>query len=248
MGLQDRIRVLGQPVKRAIRRMLGSLTSVVTNENVVALTFDDGPHPEYTPRVIEILARHQARATFFMVGQAAQRYPDLVRKIGEAGHAIGGHSWDHSSFRRLTGRQRRRQMRACEQALAPYGQPLFRPPYGEQSVAARIDAFWMGYEVVGWTANSGDWYETDASLMASHLVRCVHPGSIILLHDALFDDGKPSFGPKLDREAHADRESMLRALETMLACLCATFRFVTVPELLRHGLPYRPFWFKKSPH
>ena len=168
MGLQDRIRVLGQPVKQAIRRMLGSLTSVITKEKVVALTFDDGPHPEYTPRVIEILARHQARATFFMVGQAAQRYPDLVRKIGEAGHAIGGHSWDHSSFRRLTGRQRRRQMRACEQVLAPYGQPLFRPPYGEQSVAARIDAFWMGYEVVGWTANSGDWYEADASLMASH--------------------------------------------------------------------------------
>lgn len=248
MGLPDIINVLSQPVKRAVRRMLGSLTSVVTKEKVVALTFDDGPHPEFTPRVIEILAEYQARATFFMVGQAAQKYPDLVRKIGEAGHAIGGHSWDHSSFRRLTGRQRRRQMRACDQALAPYGQPLFRPPYGEQSVAARVDAFWMGYEVVGWTANSGDWFETDASLMASHLVKCVQPGSIILLHDALFDDGKPSFGPKLDREAHADRESMLSALETMLERLCGTYRFVTVPELLRHGLPYRPFWFKKSPH
>lgn len=168
-----------KPVKVAIRKVLGSLTSVITNEPVVALTFDDGPDPESTPRVIEILERFQARATFFMVGQAAQQYPDLVRKIGEAGHAIGGHSWEHSSFRRLTGRERRRQMRACEQILAPYGQPLFRPPYGLQSVAARLNAFWLGYEVVGWSADIEDWYDWDASLMASRLIQCVQPGNII---------------------------------------------------------------------
>lgn len=141
--------MLSRPVKVAIKKVLGSLTSVVTKDPLVALTFDDGPHPEYTPRVMEILARHQARATFFMVGKAAQQYPDLVRKIGEAGHAMGGHSWDHISFRQLTGRERRRQMRACQQILAPHGQLLFRPPYGDQSVASRLDAFWLGYEVVG---------------------------------------------------------------------------------------------------
>lgn len=239
--------MLGKPVKVAIKKVLASLSSVITNEPVVALTFDDGPHPEYTPRVIEILERYQARATFFMVGKAAQQYPDLVRKIGEGGHAIGGHSWDHSSFRQLTGRERRRQMHACEQVLAPHGQPLFRPPYGDQSVASRLDAFWLGYEVVGWSADIEDWYDWDASFMASRLVKCVQPGNIILLHDALFDRGDSHCGPKLARERHVDREGMLGALETMFERCSSTFRFVTVPELLQHGLPYRTFWFKKNP-
>lgn len=243
MILPDRVRTLSKPVKVAIKKVLGSLTSVITKEPLVALTFDDGPHPEYTPRVIEILERYQARATFFMVGKAAQQYPDLVRKIGEAGHAIGGHSWDHMSFRQLTGRERRRQMRACQQVLAPHGQPLFRPPYGEQSVASRLDAFWLGYEVVGWNADIEDWNDWDASFMVSRLVKCVQPGNIILLHDALFDPGKDR--PKLARERHVDREGMLGALETMLERRSSTFRFVTVPELLQHGLPYRTFWFNK---
>lgn len=239
--------VIGQ-AKAGIKKVLGSLTNVVTKDRVAALTFDDGPHPEFTPQVLDILNRYQARATFFMVGQAAKRYPELVRRVGEAGHAIGGHSWDHCSFRRLTGPERRHQMLACQQALAPYGSPLVRPPYGEQSMAARLDAFRLGYEVVGWTFDIGDWYEADASLMANRLVEWLQPGSVVLLHDALFDQSKPANERKHERQSHADRTVMLKALDEALKRLNGKYHFVTVPELLRHGIPYRTFWFKKFVH
>src|SRR5262245_23943546 len=99
------LRELGKPLKRIVMKGLGSLCYVSTDVPAAALTFDDGPHPVYTPRVLDILERHQARATFFVVGESAKKYPDLVRRIGEAGHALGGHSWDHSSFLRLTSRE-----------------------------------------------------------------------------------------------------------------------------------------------
>jgi len=246
MLLLDGGRVLGKSLKMAVKRVLGSLTNVVTNDPVVALTFDDGPHPVYTPRILEVLARHRAHATFFMVGQAAERYPDIVRAVANAGHAIGGHSWAHRSFRTLTGSERRREMRACEQILAPYGQPLCRPPYGEQSIAARLDAFWLGYEVVGWSSEIQDWWEWERAVLAERLIKCVRPGNIILLHDALFDEGKPNHGPTLERAAYVDRSDMILALENMLEHCSGSYRFVTVPELLRQGTPYRSFWFRKA--
>src|SRR5262245_56809812 len=77
---------------------LGSIVRVATHEPAIALTFDDGPHPEETPRVLEILERHGARGTFFMVGKSARRYPEVVARAAEGGHALANHSWDHPSF------------------------------------------------------------------------------------------------------------------------------------------------------
>lgn len=78
--------------------MPGTITSVTTRAPVVALTFDDGPHLEYTPRLLDILQRYQASATFFMIGEVAQKHPELVQLVAQAGHAIGNHSWDHRFF------------------------------------------------------------------------------------------------------------------------------------------------------
>src|SRR4051794_38727678 len=93
-------------VKRLIdatyRVLAGAITSVETEQPLVALTFDDGPDPLSTPSVLRLLERHNARATFFMVGAAAYRHPDLVRQVAQAGHVIANHSWDHSSFTALT--------------------------------------------------------------------------------------------------------------------------------------------------
>jgi peptidoglycan-N-acetylglucosamine deacetylase len=136
--------MLGKVVGVAGRWLLGTITHVVTQDHVVALTFDDGPHPEFTPRLLEILRGHQARATFFMLGEAARRYPDLVKQVATEGHAIGNHSWDHPSFPLITARQQQQQIIACAQALAPYGQRLFRPPYGHQSMPSRLTAFRLG--------------------------------------------------------------------------------------------------------
>src|SRR4051812_35940455 len=105
-------------VDAAYQRAVGAITSAETTQPLVALTFDDRPDPRSTPLVLDLLERHDARATFFMVGAAAYRHPDLVRRIAEAGHTVANHSWDHTSFTTISGRQRRTQIRATQRVLA----------------------------------------------------------------------------------------------------------------------------------
>ena len=164
----------------------GTITCVSTKDPVAALTFDDGPDPNYTPRLLDVLRRYQAQATFFMIGEAAHKYPQLVRRVAQEGHAIGNHSWDHRFFPSLPGRERRQQIRACECALAPYMQRFFRPPYGAQSLASRVDALRLGYKVVAWNLDVKDWRDNDAERVAERLYVGVRPGSIVLLHDAIY--------------------------------------------------------------
>lgn len=219
------------------RKILGTITSVSTQEPVAALTFDDGPHPEFTSRLLDILETHNARATFFMLGEAARSHPELVRRVAEAGHAIGNHSWDHPNFPLLTGRERRRQMCLCEKAISPYGHCLFRPPFGYQSVRSRLDALWLRYQVVTWNLHAEDWLGRDAGWMTRRLLSEIKPGSIILLHDALF--------PPPREEGYANREPTLEAVTNLLAQLRDRYRFITVPELFRHGRPEKRNWYWK---
>lgn len=237
---------VGQWVRSRARRSLGSVMKVLTDAPVVALTFDDGPDPRWTPPLLELLEKHEARGTFFTVGASVQRSPDLVRHMAEHGHALGSHSWDHSAFPLLSGSERRRQLRACEQALGRFGRRLFRPPYGEQTLASRLDAFWLGYDVVGWSVTSEDWYEPDAAIIADVLLKRIGPGDVVLLHDTIFDQGAPHKGPRPDRTSWVDRGAMLAALEMMFERIGDHFRFVTVPELLQYGSPCYSYWFKQT--
>lgn len=216
---------------------MGTITHVSTTDAVVALTFDDGPYPGYTPRLLDVLQRHQARATFFMIGEAAERYPELVQQVAHSGHAIGNHSWDHSSFPLISGRERRAQILACQKAIAPYGRRLFRPPYGHQSVTSRLDALLLGYQVIGWSLHAFDWLDRDANSMASRMVERIRPGSVVLLHNVLYHTAG---------EHYADREPMIEAVDMLLERVSDRFRFVTVPELLRHGRPQRESWYLKG--
>ena len=228
------------------RKVLGSLSHVITTEPVLSLTFDDGPDADSTPQVLALLEKHQARGTFFLVGEAAASQPELVNRIAAGGHAIGIHSWDHRAFSGLSSLERRRQIRECERAIQPYATHLFRPPYGEQTVMSRLEAFMMGYEVVGWNVNSGDWHESNPAVLSEYLLRMVEPGAIVLLHDTLFDKGKPAHGIDPAHNSWPDRQVMLQALETVLEHLTGRYRCVTVPELLDSGHPRRTFWFKQS--
>jgi peptidoglycan/xylan/chitin deacetylase (PgdA/CDA1 family) len=214
------------------RRVIGTLTHVTTPERVAALTFDDGPNPEFTPQLLEILERHGARGTFFVVGEAASRQPGLIRQMAQAGHAIGNHTWDHPSIPLISGPERRRQIRRCAQAIAPYGARLFRPPYGHQDLAARLDALWLGYQVVTWNLTAQDWLERDAVSLARRLVEGIRPGSIVLLHDGLY--------PPLVGNVE-DRRPMLAAVEAILTEL-RSYRFVTVPALMAIGRPRYTDW------
>ena len=216
-------------------RLVGTVTRVVTSDAVVAVTFDDGPHPAVTPRLLAILEAHQARATFFMLGKAAQKYPELVQHAAAAGHAIGNHSWDHPSFLSISPRERRRQIVACERAVAPYGCRLFRPPYGHQSLASRLDAMRMRQRVVTWNIDAGDWLDVSAGVLVHRLTRAVRPGSIILFHDGRHDAVED---PALNRSV------TLRSVSMLLERFGRTYDFVTIPELLRRGRPHRTLWFR----
>ena len=221
----------------ALHRVIGNFTHVSTRDPVAALTFDDGPHPESTPRLLDILENHQVHATFFLVGEVAQRHRWLVRRIAQAGHAVGNHSWDHKSFPLLNGRERRAQIRACNKAIAPYGQRIFRPPYGDQTMGSRLDALLMRHQVIFWNLVAYDWLDHDADWIADKIISEIKPGDVILFHDALYTTIE---------ERYSNREPVFEAINMILEKIGDRFRFVTIPELYRYGRPQRRLWYKKT--
>ena len=118
------------------RPIVGTITGADTPERVVALTFDDGLHPKFTPDLLDILQEHGAKATFFVVGAAVRRYPHIVRRAAEAGHAIGNHSWDHPSFPFISRRERFRQVHACAGVIAASGRKTAEQTYSWDTIGA----------------------------------------------------------------------------------------------------------------
>jgi peptidoglycan/xylan/chitin deacetylase (PgdA/CDA1 family) len=220
------------------RRVFGTVIRVETSEPVVALTFDDGPHPLYLPRLLQLLDRYRARATFFVIGDKAQRYPELISQLAQSGHVVGNHSFSHPSLPTLDSAARRREIRACAAAIAPHGSRLLRPPYGHQSLASRLDALRCGYQVIGWNVDVWDWQYKTPQWMAAELEHRTKSGDILLLHDAVDTHGNP--------ELNEDRSDMLLALEQFLERTKDRFRCVTVPELLRAGCPVRVNWLRQK--
>ena len=227
------------PIAALGRRVLGTITNVSTSHPVVALTFDDGPHPQFTPMMLEVLRRHRVRATFFMLGEYARKYPAIVESVARCGHAIGNHSWDHPSFPLISSSERRRQIRTCERALTPHGLRIFRPPFGFQTLMSRLDAFLLGYQVITWDIDANDWLDHGARGIADRVGQQTKPGSIILFHDAL---------ASVLEERYESRENTLEAVNMLLDNLGDRFRFVTVPELLQQGQPQRVKWQNQAEH
>jgi peptidoglycan/xylan/chitin deacetylase (PgdA/CDA1 family) len=189
--------------------------------------------------VLEILHRHGAKATFFMIGEAAARAPEMVARVAARGHAIGNHTRNHYSLPLLARRERIAQVRDAEGTLAPFAGKLFRPPYGHQDWGCRWDTWRMGYEVIAFSVHAEDWLAHEADWMANRLVSHIRPGSILILHDQIYRNILP--------DGHHDRSEMLRALDAMLARLKHNYEFLTIPELLRCGPPVRMNWYEKSP-
>lgn len=214
-------------------KLLGTLTHVETDEPLVALTFDDGPHPEFTPELLDVLDRHQAKATFFVIGMRAEACPDLVDRAAKAGHAIENHTWDHVDLTKVGRQERRRQLQRCSSLLEPYARGLFRPPWGYQTLWSRIDA--LGHEVVAWNVHARDWLVLDPNVLTNTLEAEIGPGSIVLLHDAIWN-------PMVD--GASNRRPLIKAVDHLLEKLGSRYQFVTVPELMRRGRPVRVNWFK----
>jgi len=204
------------------RRFFGPITEVRTAERVAALTFDDGPNPVHTPRLLDVLARHGAKATFFMLGRAAQAYPEIVDAVAKAGHAIGNHSHSHCDFLTVSHRRRIDEIRTCSEWLGEHEARIFRPPYGRENFAAHLAARMLGYQVVKWTISTGDWEAESSAQIYERMRSGLRPGAIILLHDGS------------GRDPSADRRMTVDAVDRLLG-ETDEYRYLTVPELLGKG-------------
>jgi peptidoglycan/xylan/chitin deacetylase (PgdA/CDA1 family) len=153
----------------------------------VALTFDDGPHPVFTPQVLDILRRHGARATFFCVGLCASAYPDLLARIVEEGHAIGNHTWSHPYLPDLTRDEVLRQVDATGEVIAKAtgtAPVLVRPPYGSRTPDVLRWLAGRDLTTVLWDVDPSDWAAPGSEAIAAEVGRSTTAGSIVLMHDA----------------------------------------------------------------
>jgi peptidoglycan/xylan/chitin deacetylase (PgdA/CDA1 family) len=192
-------------------------TSVATDQMVLAMTFDDGPHPRHTPRLLDMLKQRNIKATFFVVGQCAREYPDIIRRIVAEGHEIGNHTYDHHSLTSMSDTQVRDELRRTDEAVfaaSGYRMHLMRPPYGACNL--RLNQMWFqefNYPTILWSVDPFDWKKPGVAAVTSRIVNSAHKGSIILAHDI--------------------HESTVAAMPSTLDQLLAKgYRFLTVSQLL----------------
>jgi peptidoglycan/xylan/chitin deacetylase (PgdA/CDA1 family) len=155
-------------------RIFGRALIAPARPGELALTFDDGPNPAWTPRLLDVLAGHGVRVTFFMVGRYAQAEPELVRRVAEAGHLVGNHSWSHPNLALTApGRVREELVRTKETLEQITGQPVryFRPPFGARRPDVLNTARRLGMTPVLWNAITSDWSEPSADLIAKRLMQ-----------------------------------------------------------------------------
>lgn len=171
----------------------------------VYLTFDDGPDPHWTPRVLEVLAIHGVIATFFMVGKRALAHPEVARAVTTAGHGIGNHSFSHRHPWRMRAAEARREVRDGMTALEDVcgrSVSLFRPPYGRVRHCMTLEAALCGQAQVLWDRSAIDWGPRGRSAGIARRLARVQPGEIVLMHDGA---GK-----------HNHPDELLRALPGLL--------------------------------
>lgn len=186
----------------------------------IAITFDDGPHPRKTAEILDFLAENSVRATFFVVGENAKYYPDLIDREASEGHEIGNHTYHHKPMRKCKDGDGKREITETSEAIksitgkAPV---LFRPPEGSYSSSTVELARACGCDVVLWNVDTRDWALAGTEEIVSNVKKNVRNGSIILFHDFTRDG------------AHT-----LDALKILLPYLISEgYEFVTVSELIR---------------
>ncbi len=203
------------------------ITAVRTAAPEVALTFDDGPDPTYTPAVLAVLKSFRAVGTFFVLGSQVKRFPSLARQAVAEGSQVCNHGYGHERLRGRSAAFVRGNVTRTASILGRIGLPhcnLFRFPYFLSDATSRAAVHAMGYRIVAAGCDSSDYQEPPAKVMAQRVLRCVQPGSIILFHDA-----------------GGNRRNSVAALRLVLAGLRARhLRPVTLGQLLETGATARP--------
>ena len=188
----------------------------------IAITFDDGPNPELTPRLLDMLKERGIKATFFVVGKNVEEYPGIVTRMASDGHEVANHSWSHPTLTKLGVESFRKQIENTNQAIANATgkRPvLMRPPYGATSVSLnkRLNEQ-FGLKVILWSVDPLDWKYRNSDRVYNSITQNTRPGAIILAHDI-----------------HATTVAAMPA--TLDALLAKGYQFVTVSELIAMEVP-----------
>ncbi len=199
-------------------------------EKAVALTFDDGPSPKYTPQIMALLKQYHAHGTFFVMGCKVERYPWLIQAQLHDGNEIGNHSFSHPRMTNEDQVSRERQLERTSVDLDLLGCPRkcnFRPPYSAYDDRLKSYLGHTGRRLVLWSLDSGDWRGLPAPEIIKNVLTRVHNGSIIIFHDSC-------------EQARTDRHPTVEALRTILPALQAQgYRMVTVSELVNCPAGFR---------
>lgn len=221
--------------------MLGSVVGYdVATRKFIALTFDDGPNPRYTVPILDVLDEHNAKATFFLLGQNVDLFPEAASEIVRRGHAVGSHTYNHTRLVRLNRDAVAREIRDGQESIyrATGVRPcLFRPPHGALDLTSFVTVRLMGFRPVLWSVSSQDWLGGTADEIAQHILDGTSPGSIILLHDGYRD--------LADAQA-SDRSRTVATVHMLLKMLMAEdYQFMTIPQMSR--FPERRVYFVRAP-
>jgi peptidoglycan/xylan/chitin deacetylase (PgdA/CDA1 family) len=201
-----------------------TFTSLQRGAKQIALTYDDGPNDPHTLRLLEVLAKHDAHASFFLIGRFVRQRPDIVREIVKAGHVVANHTFTHPLLTFLSEAEIRRELSDCRAALQEaIGVPstLFRPPFGGRRPAALRIARELGLKPVMWNVTGYDWNAPPAAAIEGKVSKQIRGGDVILLHDG----GHKQMG--------ADRSQTVLATDSLLASYKSqAYEFVTLPKMM----------------
>ena len=201
-----------------------TFTGLRRGSRKIALTFDDGPNDPYTLNLVEILAKHDAQATFFFIGRYVQQRPDIAREVAKAGHAIGNHTFTHPNLIFSSAVQVQTQLEECERALddaVGEHSNLFRPPFGGRRPVSLRVARSLGLDTIMWNVTGWDWKLGTADYIEKKVRRQIRGGDVILLHDG----AHTGMG--------ADRSQTVIVTDRLITRYKAEgYEFVTIPQMM----------------
>jgi peptidoglycan/xylan/chitin deacetylase (PgdA/CDA1 family) len=211
---------------QAIFNRRGTIYRVKSAGKKIALTFDDGPSPKWTPLILDELKKCGIKATFFMVGYHARLYPDVARRVAREGHTIGNHGYAHSVMFYYTPAEIEEEIKYTEHVIREItgvNTKLFRPPKAWLRHSLKETIKSLGYKVVLWSLNSKDWVRFDHKQIVKFIAERVHNGDILLFHDS---------GNVFSKEG-GDRTQTVRAIPLLVKTLKEKgYEFVSAEELI----------------
>lgn len=196
-------------------------TYAASGDKLIYLSFDDGPRSPFTQQILDVLAKYNAKATFFVIGRQAAAQPEMIRTIYDAGHSVANHTYNHRSLLGLGWDTFRDEVAGAANAIGEHSSNCLRPPYGRVDANTAKFAASLDYHLVTWTVDPRDWTQPGADVIANRVINSAYPGAVVVLHDG-----------------GSDRSQTVAALETILARLSE--QGYTFAAMCRDGAPPPP--------